>query len=664
MNDLKKNYRLTLKPVKIIVFLVLFAFCAILISFVYLNEYKSKKDYEDRVIVDLYDKQKMLVQEICKDSNMLYSFLLYDKLENQDDLRNHLYFLDTLKQNLKLSREAFSQILKATQSGYLRQDASKIDITDILSEEPAMIQDIYIVWSDFETAIQKIYDAQKLDDEVTEAVSFININNDILIEYIDRLQEFIINETDARTERMERLNRVLIGLFSSIAIASLCYLLKFIVLPFNALYKGLSDIGITEIPKRPDFPTKKKIAPIVDEINGIFQKLDDLISLIENINNNSSLTEILNFINNTFSKIIPYNYIGIALLSDDNSMLIASYGVSDGQVKGLPENLIGKSFSIDDTSLGDLIKTGKARIINDLEDYVKNKPIKPYNRVILNAGIRASITLPLKVSGEPVGIIFFSSINKNVYHEGHLNFLGTLADSIAISFYQNAYIDNIIYSSILALAKLAEARDTDTGEHLDRMKVYSRIIAQLLLENDLYTDEVNWEFIRNIERYSPLHDIGKVGISDSILLKKGKLNEEEYEEMKKHTYYGASVLKTAEQNISRKGHSLFGLGIEIAECHHEKWDGSGYPYGKKGLEIPLSARIVAIADVFDALTSRRPYKEPMSFDEAINIIAEGSGTHFDPYIVDVFLKNKNRIRKAYYTLMMHSSSIKDEIINL
>ena len=107
------------------------------------------------------------------------------------------------------------------------------------------------------------------------------------------------------------------------------------------------------------------------------------------------------------------------------------------------------------------------------------------------------------------------------------------------------------------------------------------------------------------------------------------------------------MLRYAEQNIKRQGHGLFGLGIEIAEGHHEKWDGSGYPYGKKGLEIPLSARIVAVADVFDALVSRRPYKDAFLFDESISIIEEGKGKHFDPDIVELFIANKDRIYKAY-----------------
>jgi response regulator RpfG family c-di-GMP phosphodiesterase len=255
----------------------------------------------------------------------------------------------------------------------------------------------------------------------------------------------------------------------------------------------------------------------------------------------------------------------------------------------------------------------------------------------------------LKFNNKPIGIIFFSSDKKNVYKDEHINFLKTIANSIAIAFQNNILINELLYSSILALAKLAESRDEDTGDHLQRMKLYSRTIAQFLYEDSNYKDQITTEFIESIEKFSPLHDIGKVGIADAILLKPAKLTPEEFEIMKQHAVYGGQVLRAADENIMKNGVSLFTLGIEIAEGHHEKWNGSGYPYGKKGEDIPLGARIVAVADVFDALTSRRPYKEPFSIETAYDIITGDSGKHFDPEIVRVFEKNKKRIVNLYHS---------------
>jgi HD-GYP domain-containing protein (c-di-GMP phosphodiesterase class II) len=445
------------------------------------------------------------------------------------------------------------------------------------------------------------------------------------------------------------------GLLIMVLVYALYNLIKFVLQPYKLLIQGITDIGLTSDVQQINHLTQKTMLPIVGEINVMFHKINNLISLIENINNNSSFMETLNFINTTFSSFVPYNYIGIALIDEENQVLEASYGVSDETIIGLPGNIKGARWRINETSLGKLIETGEARIINDLEEYTTGRVVKPYNQVLLGAGIRASITLPLKVSGRPVGVIFFSSSQKNVYHSGHLNFLKTLVNSIAISFNQNNVINDILYSSTLALAKLAESRDEDTGEHLIRMKSYAKLIGELLYD-DNNTEEVTLEFIEMLERFSPLHDIGKVGINDKILLKPGKLTKEEFEEMKKHAAYGAEVLKIAEKNMGSTGKSWFGMGVEIAEGHHERWDGSGYPDGKKGKEIPLSARIVAVADVFDALTSRRPYKEAYDLNTAYAILIEGRGKHFDPEIIDVFMKNKDKIEVLYHYLKVEKKS--------
>lgn len=431
---------------------------------------------------------------------------------------------------------------------------------------------------------------------------------------------------------------------------SLFFLKRYIILPIDEFYKGISQMSITNEDRNRTLQASSQLMhPITSEVNEIFDKLTKLISLIEHINENKSFNEILQFIYQSFSSFIPYTYIGIALLTEDKKHLKASYGISSKKLPGLPENLLGHKALISQTSLGKVLETGVPRVINDLEEYTSRSPHKSYNDIILHAGIKASITLPLKFNNKPLGIIFFSSDKKNVYTDEHTNFLKTITNSIAIAFQNNIFIEELLYSSILALAKLAESRDEDTGDHLNRMKMYSRLIAQLLYEDSSYRNQISTEFIDNIEKFSPLHDIGKVGIRDAVLLKPAKLTPEEFEEMKQHTVYGGKVLRSANENIQKDGMPLFQLGIEIAEGHHEKWNGTGYPNGKSGLDIPLSARIVAVADVFDALTSKRPYKEPFSVDTAYEIITKDSGKHFDPEIVRVFVEKRKRIENLYHS---------------
>lgn len=640
-----------LGSVKKLIYIMVIAISLILTCFIFVQYQTSKKGYENKLIINTFGKQRMYTQMISKDVNRLYTLLLWQEYKDESasyegDQRNILM----LKANIEKTSEYFIDTMNQIHNKTLITDDNTISLSFNSISSYEYLKNIDEKWDVFHQAVQVILDAQKLDDNVVDAVSYINNNSLEILVQCDNLQEEILNGSHRIEKVLQHASYSLIALLIVVIVIALFELQYNLIQPFSQLYRGLSEVGLHNYSINEYYPTRKRVLPLVQEVNDMFHKINSLISLIENMNNNNSFMEILTFISNTFSPFIPYNYIGIALISDNKKYLRASYGVSDGTIVGLPEKIRGAAWLISETSLDSLIKTGEARIINDLEEYCKGKPLKPYNRTILEAGVKSSITLPLIVAGEPMGIIFFSSSSSNVYTQEHLNFLKTLANSIAISINQNIFISDIVYSSILALAKLAEARDEDTGNHLERIGAYSRVIAELLYERGIYSNEISLEFIDNIERFSPLHDIGKVGIRDEILLKPGKLSEEEYEEMKHHAFFGAEVLQSADKNLQKKGKSLFAMGAEIAGGHHEKWDGSGYPNGKMGLDIPLSARIAAIADVFDALTSKRPYKEAFSLERSFKIIEEGRGKHFDPEITDIFLENRDKIEHLYYKL--------------
>jgi len=189
--------------------------------------------------------------------------------------------------------------------------------------------------------------------------------------------------------------------------------------------------------------------------------------------------------------------------------------------------------------------------------------------------------------------------------------------------------------AIFALAKLAESRDNDTGAHLERVQYYCRALCRWLATLDKFKDVIDPEYIRLIFQTSPLHDIGKVGIPDAILLKPGRLDPHEFDIMKMHTTIAADTLDAA--LVKFPGVAFLKMAKDIAESHHEKYDGTGYPHGLKGDNIPLCGRIIAVADVYDALVSKRVYKEAFTHDSAKAIIEEGRGKHFDPDVVDAFL---------------------------
>lgn len=199
---------------------------------------------------------------------------------------------------------------------------------------------------------------------------------------------------------------------------------------------------------------------------------------------------------------------------------------------------------------------------------------------------------------------------------------------------QVAEISNSQLATIVALAKLAESRDDTTGKHIERTQTYCKILASRMKLDPYFAPQISDNFIESIYNAAPLHDIGKVGIPDHILLKPAKLTIEEFEIMKNHALIGANTLLVAHKLYPNN--VLINMGIDVARSHHEKWDGSGYPHGLAGENIPLSARIMAVADVYDALCSQRPYKTGLSHAETVKMILNGSGSQFDPAIIALF----------------------------
>ncbi len=202
--------------------------------------------------------------------------------------------------------------------------------------------------------------------------------------------------------------------------------------------------------------------------------------------------------------------------------------------------------------------------------------------------------------------------------------------------------------AIFAMAKLAESRDVDTGAHLERVQYYCRALSQQMATVEKYRDTIDPEFVRLIFQTSPLHDIGKVGIPDAVLLKPGRLDPQEFEIMKSHTTIASQTLDAALKKFP--GVSFLKMARDIAATHHERFDGSGYPNRLKGYDIPLCGRIIALADVYDALISKRVYKQAFSHESAKTEIVKGRGTHFDPDVVDSFLAREEQflsIRKRF-----------------
>ena len=199
------------------------------------------------------------------------------------------------------------------------------------------------------------------------------------------------------------------------------------------------------------------------------------------------------------------------------------------------------------------------------------------------------------------------------------------------------------YNIIVAMANLIESRDEDTGEHVKRTSWYVDLIARELAKDSPYKDQLTDSYLDNLWKAAPLHDIGKIKVSDTILCKPGKLTPEEYERMKLHASEGGKIVYETMRDIEEQ--EYVELAHDVAQYHHEKWNGTGYPEGLSGQNIPLCARIMAVADVFDALTSKRCYKDAMSIDQAYQIIQESIGTHFDPVVAEAFIRLRPKVEE-------------------
>lgn len=208
---------------------------------------------------------------------------------------------------------------------------------------------------------------------------------------------------------------------------------------------------------------------------------------------------------------------------------------------------------------------------------------------------------------------------------------------------QTAKIEKIQREIIISLANMIESRDGSTGQHVKRTSRYVEMIIEQLNARGMFADCIDSAFIYNLVKAAPMHDIGKITISDQILRKEGKLTDEEFEEMKKHSPEGGRIIRMIMEKIEEKDY--IEVAYNVATFHHEKWNGKGYPDGLAGEDIPLEARIMAVADVFDALVSKRCYKDAMPLDKAFAIIEESKGEHFDPQIAQVFLELRPQIEE-------------------
>ena len=291
----------------------------------------------------------------------------------------------------------------------------------------------------------------------------------------------------------------------------------------------------------------------------------------------------------------------------------------------------------DAPSLKEILEKGLPRVVNNLVTFEKGD--HEHTQRIGRQGYAASYTMPIFHSGDFIGFLFFNSYRPEVFKENVLNILDIFGHLISLMIVNELSTIKMMNAALKTTSNITHLRDPETGSHLDRMSRYSRLIAATLA-NKYQLDDV---YIEHIFMFSPLHDIGKISIPDNILLKPGPLNETERLVMNTHARKGREIIDDLITNFGLDHMNGIDILKNIAEFHHEAVNGSGYPYAKISHEIPLEARIVAVADVFDALTSRRPYKDAWDNDKAFNTLKQLAGEKLDSDCVKALIENQHQV---------------------
>lgn len=360
----------------------------------------------------------------------------------------------------------------------------------------------------------------------------------------------------------------------------------------------------------------------------------DYQDTLHKLNENLPLASKLAFVHEVLNKRYPFIDRIAAALYDPDTDIVKTFIDSSGGDRPLSHYQARLS---DSHSLKEILDAGRPRVVNDLEIF--SAGTQEHSKRISQQGYAASYTLPIYLDGHFFGFLFFNSYQKNPFDAELLHYMDVFGHLIILVITSELTAMKNLLATVKTAKDITHIRDGETGSHLDRMAHYARLIAISIADQHGLDDE----YIEKLFLFSPLHDIGKIGTPDSVLLKPGKLNHDEFLVMKQHTVEGRYIIDHMLENFQLEDMASVDILRNIAELHHEAVNGGGYPRGLKGRDIPIEARIVAVADVFDALTSRRPYKTAWSNEQAFDMLKKLSGVKLDADCVNALIDNVDKI---------------------
>jgi HD-GYP domain-containing protein (c-di-GMP phosphodiesterase class II) len=364
----------------------------------------------------------------------------------------------------------------------------------------------------------------------------------------------------------------------------------------------------------------------------MFHHQDTLRRLNENIPLGEKLASVHGAIKKQFAFI---DRIAVAIYDHKTDMLKTYIHSSGGDS---PLNHYQSALA-NSPSLQEIVEQRKPRVVNDLNIFANGE--QEHTQSIKQQGYASSYTLPMFLNDNFFGFVFFNSAQRDAFDDSSLHYFDVIGHLISLLIINEQTSVRTLLATVKTAHDMTHHKDRETGAHIDRMSRYSRLIAVHIADEH----ELDDEYIENVFLFSPLHDIGKIGIADNILQKPGKLTEAETKIMRTHSRKGSEIIDSMLKDHGLDSFENINILRNIAEYHHEAVNGTGYPNGLQGTEIPLEARIVAVADVFDALTSKRPYKEAWSNHDAYAMLQRLAGGQLDRECVDALMANKAQVEK-------------------
>ncbi len=498
--------------------------------------------------------------------------------------------------------------------------------------------------SDHSEIVRDTVSNDYLDEEAFEVSLMLLEENrqwiETLSKFNDRLDSAIL---DDYALILNSIFALMVLIFIVLAVGIYRYLIKaqvFVSKSFEQLEKH--DYDFSKLPKlNPLFSEEKYLVSMVQKIideEKLTKEVRDIVS------QHYMMDELMEALFHKLNEAIGIDRIGVAFVDYERGKLLAEVGIANYDTVFL---MPGFEVPFEFSRLKTIIDHKTVFVTDDLEADLKEHPKSAAVNLIYEEGIRSNAVIPLAIGDAVFGMVFLSSKQKNHFSKEYLRIAEKVIKEISLIL-NRSYFTKVIFAKIThSFAELVDHKDNETGDHILRMVRYSVVLADALRRTPREDYCVDRRLVLDIERYASVHDIGKVGVPDEILKKPGKLTPEEWEVMKRHVNVGADIFSSIREGLRFFDDDLYRVAEEITRHHHERWDGSGYPDGLKGLEIPVSSRIVAIADVFDALTSRRSYKEPFGFDESVEILKDSAGSHLDPVLVQVFIDQLEKIKSIY-----------------